>query len=170
MLLRVFAGDDEAVVKLEEEHPGFVKLFSLRGGRRMDSVFFWRVLGHQAAASISAPDASLLSLLRTLMLEPERISFDMHLPSMDEDTRKMLQRALEDAGEHIYKYAAHWYKCTDCGYPFFIGECGRPMQVAPCPACKNPVGGQSHNPTDTTQLDTTTDLSPFGYTLRAAEH
>ncbi|KAK2031684.1 P-loop containing nucleoside triphosphate hydrolase protein [Colletotrichum zoysiae] len=37
----------------------------------------------------------------------------------------------------------HWYTCLN-GHPFTIGECGMPMQLARCPECDAPVGGQSH--------------------------
>ena len=37
----------------------------------------------------------------------------------------------------------HWYHCEN-GHPFTIGECGMPMEVARCPECAAPVGGQNH--------------------------
>jgi len=35
------------------------------------------------------------------------------------------------------------YRCT-CGYIYAVGECGGPMQRAPCPMCGNNIGGQQH--------------------------
>ncbi|KAI9709048.1 MAG: hypothetical protein M1820_003494 [Bogoriella megaspora] len=37
----------------------------------------------------------------------------------------------------------HWYRCEN-GHPFTVGECGMPMELARCPECGAPVGGQSH--------------------------
>lgn len=37
----------------------------------------------------------------------------------------------------------HWYYCQN-GHPFTIGECGGAMQLATCPECGAPVGGQNH--------------------------
>lgn len=37
----------------------------------------------------------------------------------------------------------HWYTCEN-GHPFTIGECGMAMQLARCPECGAPVGGEDH--------------------------
>ena len=42
-------------------------------------------------------------------------------------------------------------RCSSCGEPYFIGECGQAMQMARCPSCGGNIGGQSHqlsNPND----------------------
>merc|ERR1719478_106774 len=104
----------------------------------MDDLLRWRILGHLASVLIAAPGNSLLAALRTLMLNPEILMADgqhAFLPGMDEDIRNRVMKALLERGENIWKFKSHWYKCT-CGYNFFIGECGRPMEVARCPACK----------------------------------
>jgi hypothetical protein len=90
------------------------------------------------------------------------------LPSMDEDIRNRIYKALLERGENIWKFKAHWYKC-DCGYTFFIGECGRPMEVAKCPQCQKKIGGTDHNKTDSTQEDDESDRSPIGYMLPSAD-
>jgi len=41
----------------------------------------------------------------------------------------------------------HWYTCVN-GHPFTIGECGMPMELASCPECGQPVGGQQHRAVD----------------------
>ncbi|KAJ5587038.1 uncharacterized protein N7459_002803 [Penicillium hispanicum] len=38
----------------------------------------------------------------------------------------------------------HWYYCEN-GHPFTIGECGGAVQLARCPECGSPVGGQNHH-------------------------
>ncbi|KAI0398028.1 hypothetical protein F5Y17DRAFT_413210 [Xylariaceae sp. FL0594] len=56
----------------------------------------------------------------------------------------------KDELSEVYKAMAtefggtgHWYTCTN-GHPFTIGECGMPMELARCPECAAPVGGQNH--------------------------
>ncbi|KAF1995359.1 P-loop containing nucleoside triphosphate hydrolase protein [Amniculicola lignicola CBS 123094] len=41
----------------------------------------------------------------------------------------------------------HWYTCAN-GHPFTVGECGMPMEMARCPQCDAPIGGQHHRPTE----------------------
>lgn len=48
-----------------------------------------------------------------------------------------------------------WYKCPD-GHFFGIGDCGRPVETALCPECKNKIGG-----VDYTALEGTT-MADFG--------
>lgn len=45
-----------------------------------------------------------------------------------------------------FRGSGHWYYCQQ-GHPFSVGECGMPMELAKCPECDSPVGGQHHNPT-----------------------
>lgn len=37
----------------------------------------------------------------------------------------------------------HWYYCRN-GHPFTIGECGGAIEMASCPECDAPVGGEHH--------------------------
>ncbi|KAK0612029.1 hypothetical protein B0T14DRAFT_500988 [Immersiella caudata] len=57
------------------------------------------------------------------------------------------QSVTQDEMRAIYKAMAfstgHWYTCEN-GHPFTIGECGMPMELAMCPECGAPVGGQNH--------------------------
>lgn len=54
-------------------------------------------------------------------------------------------RAVYAAMSREFSGTGHWYTC-ERGHPFTIGECGMPMQLARCPECGSPVGGQSHTP------------------------
>ncbi|KAL8706506.1 MAG: hypothetical protein Q9201_000438 [Fulgogasparrea decipioides] len=65
-----------------------------------------------------------------------------------EEALKLLElAAIKDAmisgPRGLATHAGHWYNCAN-GHPFAIGDCGMPMQLARCPACGAPVGGQSH--------------------------
>ena len=88
------------------------------------------------------------------MLEPEALTKDTlpFLPAMDEDIRSRVLKALVERGENIWKFKSHWWKCS-CGFTFFIGECGRPMEVAKCPGCGLPIGGRDHTQTEHTVQD-----------------
>jgi len=105
-----------------------------------------------------------------VMLDPADLMYgeNTYLPSMDEDIRNQVMKALIDRGENIWKFKTHWYKCS-CGYEFFIGECGRPMETVPCPNCKLEIGGRDHNKTTHTEEDDEQDRSPQGYMLPEAE-
>ena len=39
--------------------------------------------------------------------------------------------------------AGGYYRCV-CGYIYTVGECGGPLQRAPCPRCGKNIGGQQH--------------------------
>jgi hypothetical protein len=36
-----------------------------------------------------------------------------------------------------------WYLCQR-GHPYFVSDCGLPMETTICPACGTSIGGQSH--------------------------
>eukprot|EP00930_Biecheleria_cincta_P035478 TRINITY_DN24399_c0_g1_i1.p1 TRINITY_DN24399_c0_g1~~TRINITY_DN24399_c0_g1_i1.p1 ORF type:complete len:4764 (+),score=1067.82 TRINITY_DN24399_c0_g1_i1:48-14339(+) len=173
ILLRVFAGDDEPVRNLPEADQEFFMAFVThdgRAGRKMDDLLRWRVLAHLAATLIAAQETSLFNSLRIIMLEPSRLMAGSppFLPSMEEDIRNRVLKALVEKGENIWKFKSHWYKCT-CGYTFFIGECGRPMETFKCPQCAKEIGGRDHNQTANTTADDETDRSPWGYSLPPVE-
>lgn len=170
MLLRIFAGDDAPIMASEGAHRDFLRPFIVFGGKGMYDLLRWRFLGHLAAVLMAAPPSSLLAALRQVMLEPESLMYGEHtyLPSMDEDIRNWVMKALLERGENIWKFKSHWYKCT-CGYTFFIGECGRPMETTECPGCALPIGGRDHNKTEHTSEDDDKDRSPQGYMLPPAE-
>lgn len=58
--------------------------------------------------------------------------------------KKMVFRALNSGGTEALG-TGHWYTCP-CGYIFAVGDCGLPMETAPCPQCSREVGGAGHNP------------------------
>jgi len=37
------------------------------------------------------------------------------------------------------------YRCP-CGYEYFVGDCGQPVQSTTCPDCKKPIGGANYKP------------------------
>jgi len=169
MLLRIFAGDHTVVSQLK--CAAHLSPFSVKDSPKMEDLLRWRFLAHIAATLIAAPSNTLLAALRPLMLEPADLvkGEPIFLPGMDEDIRNRVLKALLERGENVWKFKSHWYKCTVCGYNFFIGECGRPMETAKCPECQKPIGGKDHEKTGFTQEDDEHDRSPEGYMLPPAE-
>jgi hypothetical protein len=49
---------------------------------------------------------------------------------------------------HGYNYgggwSSHWYECPN-GHPYFIGECGRAMELGTCNECGEQIGGGGHH-------------------------
>jgi len=52
-------------------------------------------------------------------------------------------RAVYAAMAQEFRGTGHWYRCAN-GHPFTIGDCGLPRQLARCPECNAPVGGQNY--------------------------
>lgn len=52
-------------------------------------------------------------------------------------------RAVHQAMAREFQGTGHWYYCEN-RHPFTIGECGMPMELARCPECDAPIGGQGH--------------------------
>ncbi|KAK4445672.1 NFX1-type zinc finger-containing protein 1 [Podospora aff. communis PSN243] len=67
-----------------------------------------------------------------------------------EDLQQLLRRpwyeesAMVSGPRGIATHSGHWYKCQN-GHVFAIGECGMPMELARCPECASPIGGQNHS-------------------------
>ncbi|KAK3400773.1 hypothetical protein B0T20DRAFT_152968 [Sordaria brevicollis] len=54
-----------------------------------------------------------------------------------------IKTAMVNGRDGIATHSGHWYNCEN-GHPFAIGECGMPMELARCPECNAPIGGQNH--------------------------
>ena len=63
--------------------------------------------------------------------------------SSDIDLKKIFQKDFEDF-TLIQSLGTTWYKCPN-GHPYFITECGRPMEESVCPECNSKIGGLNHN-------------------------
>jgi hypothetical protein len=167
VLLRIFAGDTALIDTVGDPATrSALEPFRICDGRKMEELLRWRVLAHLAANLIAAPPTSLLAYLRKLMLDPKSLSDlrTLFLPGMDEDMRNRVMKALLEHGENIWRFKSHWYKCV-CGYSFFVGECGRPMEEARCPSCGAVIGGKDHEASRGSTIDDESDRSPEGYVL-----
>jgi hypothetical protein len=63
--------------------------------------------------------------------------------AVSKEELEAIKKAMVSGPGGIATHSGHWYKCVN-GHPFAIGECGMPMQLAKCPECGKPVGGQQH--------------------------
>ena len=54
----------------------------------------------------------------------------------------LLGRPSSARSADIFFFQLH--RCSGCGEPYFIGNCGQAMQVSNCPACGHQIGGQHH--------------------------
>ena len=72
----------------------------------------------------------------------ELVNGGAYYPVTAEELRAVYQAM---AGE--FRGTGHWYTCAN-GHPFTIGECGMAMELASCPECDAPIGGQGHRTVD----------------------
>ncbi|XP_068694646.1 E3 ubiquitin-protein ligase rnf213-alpha-like isoform X2 [Montipora foliosa] len=73
--------------------------------------------------------------LRLMMENPAALR-NAFLPTMPEDNLQEAMAGMQDTGA--------WYQCPK-GHPYYIGDCGRPVEVRVCPECKVNIGGTRHN-------------------------
>ena len=69
-----------------------------------------------------------------MLLSAPALLSGCYVPTMAGDEFTMILAASDFVG---------WYKCPN-GHPYSVGNCTMPMQLARCPACNAPIGGQNH--------------------------
>ncbi|KAK0648588.1 hypothetical protein B0T16DRAFT_506917 [Cercophora newfieldiana] len=79
--------------------------------------------------------------------ELERVSILVNGGVFYQSVSKDEMRSVYKAMAREFSGTGHWYYCQN-GHPFTIGECGMAMELARCPECDSPVGGQSHTSVD----------------------
>jgi hypothetical protein len=57
------------------------------------------------------------------------------------------------------------YQCP-CGFKYFIGECGKPMQSGTCPNCHRVIGGQNHTAADGNVIIPNTQIQSGKYVCK----
>ncbi|KAL2192547.1 hypothetical protein P885DRAFT_47387 [Corynascus similis CBS 632.67] len=63
-----------------------------------------------------------------------------------------IKAAMVSGPRGLATHSGHWYTCRN-GHPFAIGECGMPMERAPCPECGETIGGLNHTPVEGVERD-----------------
>ncbi|KAI1502244.1 hypothetical protein F5X99DRAFT_162799 [Biscogniauxia marginata] len=100
----------------------------------------------EGKAHLDAARSVIANKPSTAILEPEvdaaeKLLTGVTYTPVSADEMRAVYRAM--AAE--FMGTGHWYTCEN-NHPFTVGECGMPMQLARCPECGAPVGGQSHRP------------------------
>ena len=98
----------------------------------------------------------LLDFLAQLAFNPANMTKSF-FPTMPEDF-------LQDARQAI---GGAWYECPN-GHPYYVSECGQPMQSYTCPDCGAHIGGGHHRLYDTNKRARDTDTSQTGHILGPA--
>ncbi|XP_078381354.1 E3 ubiquitin-protein ligase rnf213-alpha-like isoform X3 [Oculina patagonica] len=73
--------------------------------------------------------------LRLLMDNPAAL-MNAFFPTMPDDNLQEAMAGMRESGS--------WYQCPK-GHPYYIGDCGRPVEVKICPECKVNIGGAGYN-------------------------
>ncbi|KAK2555497.1 E3 ubiquitin-protein ligase rnf213-alpha [Acropora cervicornis] len=73
--------------------------------------------------------------LRLMMENPAALR-NTFFPTMPEDNLEEAMAGMRETGS--------WYQCPK-GHPYYIGDCGRPVEVKVCPECKVKIGGTGYN-------------------------
>ncbi|KDO27432.1 hypothetical protein SPRG_07020 [Saprolegnia parasitica CBS 223.65] len=69
------------------------------------------------------------------------------------EKKEIFQVFARDPNGYNSGFGGHWYSCPN-GHPYVITECGGAMEVATCPECKAPIGGNNHSLLGTNQAAT----------------
>ncbi|KAK7994415.1 hypothetical protein PG991_016003 [Apiospora marii] len=91
----------------------------------------------EASGFEGAPE--LLVVVKSLQRRFEKERYE----PVTADELAAIKAAMVSGRGGIATHSGHWYKCRN-GHIFAIGECGMPMELARCPECRAPIGGQHH--------------------------
>ncbi|KAK7987144.1 hypothetical protein PG988_002132 [Apiospora saccharicola] len=103
-----------------------------RTRRRLDDAARMCEAGFEGASE-------LLVVVKSLQRRFERERYEV----VTADELAAIKAAMVSGRGGIATHSGHWYKCQN-GHIFAIGECGMPMELARCPECRAPIGGQQH--------------------------
>ncbi|XP_068694638.1 E3 ubiquitin-protein ligase rnf213-alpha-like [Montipora foliosa] len=93
--------------------------------------------------------------LRLMMENPAALR-NAFLPTMPEDNLQEAMAGMRDTGA--------WYQCPK-GHPYYIGDCGRPVEVKVCPECKVDIGGTGYNLSQGNRVAQRADRTMTGHVL-----
>ncbi|KAJ4367471.1 hypothetical protein N0V83_007054 [Neocucurbitaria cava] len=85
------------------------------------------------------------NVLLEAIMSAEKLLDDERYEEVTKEEIQAIKKAMVSGRGGIATHSGHWYNCVN-GHPFAVGECGMPMQLARCPECGEPVGGQNHVP------------------------
>eukprot|EP01091_Cochliopodium_minus_P008744 TRINITY_DN2031_c0_g1_i6.p1 TRINITY_DN2031_c0_g1~~TRINITY_DN2031_c0_g1_i6.p1 ORF type:complete len:3279 (+),score=1032.07 TRINITY_DN2031_c0_g1_i6:1369-11205(+) len=79
------------------------------------------------------------SFLFSPIISNSNILNHIYVPSSAQNMSIIFEKAIGQSDK-----TAIW-KCNNCNEIYFMGECGRPMQVSKCTQCGSSIGGTNHN-------------------------
>ncbi|KAJ7339580.1 hypothetical protein OS493_005983 [Desmophyllum pertusum] len=94
--------------------------------------------------------------LRLLMDSPATL-MNAFFPTMPDDN-------LQEAMAGMQEKTGSWYQCPK-GHPYYIGDCGRPVEVKVCPECKVNIGGAGYNLSQGNTMAQRADRTMTGHVL-----
>ncbi|PFX29705.1 E3 ubiquitin-protein ligase RNF213 [Stylophora pistillata] len=97
--------------------------------------------------------------LRLLMDNPVAL-MDSYLPTMPDDNLQEAMAGINETGS--------WYQCPR-GHPYYVGNCGQPMEMRTCPECKVNIGGSGHQLTQGNTTIQRGDRTMTGHVLGRAD-
>jgi len=127
------------------------------------------LITHASFVSSMFEGNHLVAQLHPLFVQVETpgiagLSAQVFVPTMPEDLIAALLRGtlFNELAGSSHRVV---YMCQ-CGYPYMIGDCGRPNAVGNCPVCKVKIGGTSHKLVETSsERRPDADTTKPGYIL-----
>jgi hypothetical protein len=130
------------------------QMLTLTPGTASDRIQQVRVIAHLASLALNAEAAEgrMAHFLHMLLKDPGTYA-DKYLPTMPQDEFFLITDALrkaEGGGQYNQHAGVRWKKCKNCGYRFYIADCGGATTSAKCPECKKDIGGAHHKSNENT--------------------
>jgi len=117
---------------------------------------------HTSIALQCIGSGSLTGPLYILMTDPSSMA-NSYLPTMPDDN---LLECIEAIAVGMSRgRPGEWYVCGNCEYPYFIGECSKPMQKTQCPDCGGVLGGENHKFLGKRRVASRQDRTKTGHVL-----
>ncbi|XP_072046322.1 E3 ubiquitin-protein ligase rnf213-alpha-like [Amphiura filiformis] len=96
------------------------------------------------------------------LLQKPNLMKNSYLPTMPEDHRMEVKRAIDEAGRRGETYA--WYECPN-GHLYTIGDCGRPVFYGQCKECGANIGGEEYTLIEGNRKVKMADTTAHGHIL-----
>ncbi|XP_019853235.1 PREDICTED: E3 ubiquitin-protein ligase RNF213-like [Amphimedon queenslandica] len=138
---------------IEDTYYGRLEVMTLRPGMSPQNRLLTDLVTHVAIA-VQCTSNKLLTPFIQMISRPGDLK-DCFLPTMPDDSLPDVRNAVG---------GGKFYECPR-GHPYFVSECGKPLQQYACPICHSRIGGQNHTLESTNRIARTTDITETGYAL-----
>jgi hypothetical protein len=124
------------------------QMLTLTPATTSDRIQQVRVIAHIATLALNAEagEGRMAHFLHMLLKDPASYA-GKYMPTMPQDEFFLITDALrkaEGGGQYNQHAGVRWKKCGNCGYKFYIADCGGSTVTAKCPECKKDIGGAHH--------------------------